>query len=102
MQKYLVLLLMACCGSAIAVTETNKTIDRLGVQGGNAYFDVKESLTLTCAWGNIYLDITTDFGKAAYSNLLAAKSSGRILSRIDYSQTTAGGQCNLDLVEVKD
>lgn len=91
--------------SALATTEYTKTINQLGVQSATptvAYFSVLEGLTLSCQFGNIYLDITTDFGRAAYAELLAAKAEGRMLSRLDYTQPGgAGTQCNLSLVEVQ-
>jgi hypothetical protein len=66
-----------------------------------AYFSVNGGFTLSCAYGLIYLDITTNFGRAAYSQLLAAKNTGQQLSRIDYVQAGgAGSMCTLQLVEV--
>ena len=88
--------------SSFATTENLKSVDRLGVQGDNAYFTVKEGFSQNCKWGNIYLNISTHFGKAAYANILSAKASGKKLSRIDYSQSADGEQCNLSLVEVRD
>lgn len=86
-----------------AVTQNNLTLDRLGVQGGGsvAYFSVDQPLTLTCQWNDIYLDITTDVGKTEYAELLAAKMTGKALSRVDYEQPGGTGtECILDLVEV--
>ena len=83
------------------ISDTNRTISRLGVQGSNAYFGVKEGFSVACRWGNVYVDITTDFGKAAYANLLAAKASGRVLSRVDYNQTVSA-DCTLAIVEIAD
>ena len=85
---------------AQAVMDNNKHIKRLGVQGNHAYFDFVEDMSLNCKWGAIYFNISTDFGKAAYSNILAAKSAGKKLSRIDYTQAADGETCTLSLVEV--
>lgn len=83
-------------------TDYNRTIGHLGVQGSNAYFDVKEGFTLNCEWGMVYMDITTDPGKAAYAELLAAKLAGKQLSRVAYTQASSGGMCTLALVEIQD
>lgn len=93
-------------GNSFATSDYSKTVGQLGVQGitpAQAYFTVKEGLTLTCQYGDIYVDLTTDFGRAAYAELLAARTQGRILSRIDYTQSGGpGSQCTLLLVEVQD
>jgi len=93
--------------SAFATTDWIRTVVRLGTQLVNgtaswAYFNVKEGFSLTCPGGFAYLDIATDFGKAAFANLLAARSSGRQLSRIDYSQASTGANCVVSIVEVED
>jgi len=97
-------LLIACLVPcvAIAAEDANRTVDRVGVQGNNAYFTAKEGFSQNCQWASIYLDISTSFGKAAYSNILAAKTSGKKLSRVAYDQATSGGSCTLSLVEMKD
>jgi hypothetical protein len=99
------LALLIACGSALATTDNSKTINLLGVQGSGTgaqvYFSVVEGFSLDCAFSNIYVDITTDFGRGAYAQLLVAKNSGRQLSRIDYTQTGGPGtECVLSLVEV--
>lgn len=100
------LLLTLISTSAFAITDDyNKTVDRLGTQGastGAAYFSVKEGLSLDCPYGVVYVDITTYFGRTAFASLLAAKSSGRPLSWIQYPPTGVGGVCMLAVVEVKD
>lgn len=99
------LALLMACSSALATTDNSKTINLLGVQGGGTsaqvYFSVVEGFSLDCQFSNIYVDITTDFGRGAYAQLLVAKNSGRLLSRIDYSQVGGPGtECILSLVEV--
>ena len=105
MKRMFLLILTIAWSSAFATTEYAKTIKQLGVQNAPsaivAYFSVAEGLTLDCQFGNIYVDITTDFGKAAYEELLAAKSNSRTLSRIDYTQSGGPGtECILSLVEI--
>ena|SRR5579872_1158909 len=95
-------------GAAIAQSDFSKSISQLGVQvqpanaPSLAYFSVNGGFTLSCAYGLVYLDITTDFGRAAYAELLAAKNAGQQLSRIDYTQSGgANSMCTLQLVEVE-
>jgi hypothetical protein len=92
------------CNSASATTDYARTISQLGIQNVTptvVYFNVVEGFTLNCQWNYIYLDITTDFRRGAYAQLLSAKISDRLLSRTDYTQPgVPGTQCNLSLVEV--
>ena len=91
------------CAPAAAVTETDKLVDRLGVQGvqggATAYFSVKEALSTTCKFDIVYFNLGDEFGKAAYASLLAAQTAGKKLSRIEYSQSAPGEACTLSLVE---
>lgn len=98
--------LIAASGPAFAASDFSKTINQLGVESSptapiaSAYFNVDGGFTVTsCAYGNVYVDITTDFGRGALAQLLAAKNDGRQLSRIDYTQDSSG-ICWLSLVEV--
>lgn len=82
--------------------EANKVIDRLGVQiNGHAYFSVDGGFALNCEWGNVYVDVTSVSGRAAYAELLVAKAAGKQLSRIDYTQASPGNMCTLSLVEIQ-
>ncbi|MCW0403606.1 hypothetical protein NG831_13380 [Xanthomonas sacchari] len=87
------------CAPAAAVTETDKSVDRLGVQGGTAYFSIKDPFSTNCKFDVVYFSIGDDFGKAAYASLLAAQTSGKKLSRFDYAQSAPGETCTLSLVE---
>ncbi|WP_232757324.1 hypothetical protein [Xanthomonas sp. SHU 199] len=91
------------CAPAAAVTETDKSVDRLGVQGvqggTTAYFSVKDALSTTCKFDIVYFNLGDEFGKAAYANLLAAQTSGKKLSRFEYWQSAPGETCTLSLVE---
>ena len=91
------------CTPAAAVSETGKLVDRLGVQGvqggATAYFSVKEALSTTCKFDIVYFNLGDEFGKAAYASLLAAQTSGKTLSRFDYTQSAPGETCTLSLVE---
>jgi hypothetical protein len=84
---------------ANATTQNFVTIDRVGVQFTNLYVRFTTSLTLSCNWGALYLDITTDKGKAILSVLLTARAAGIQLSRVDYTMD-GSGLCTIDLVEI--
>lgn len=93
------ILILAFSMQAISAMDKNKMINRLGVQGGNIYFDY-DGMSLTCKYGPIYFKSSTDFGRSAYSMLLAAKSSKSMVSRIDYTQDEESKMCILTLVEL--
>ncbi|WP_369975712.1 hypothetical protein [Xanthomonas bundabergensis] len=95
------LLIALYCSPAAAVTETDKLVDRLGVQSNTAYFSVKDNLSVKCKFDIVYLNLGDDFGKAAYANILAAQSAGRTLSRFEYYQAAPGETCTLSLVETR-
>jgi len=99
MRKLPVATLLALCVSApaAATTEYNKTISRVGAQGSNGYVVFTVPPTGSCSYGNVYLNIGTDAGKAYYSLLLTAYAQGRPISRIDYTNTA--GTCTVDLIE---
>lgn len=87
------------CAPVAAVTELDKSVDRVGIQNNYAYFAIKDNLSVSCKFDIIYLNLTSDFGKAAYANILAAQAGGRKLSRFDYDQVAPGEMCTLSLVE---
>lgn len=98
--------LMFASAQAFAQTDTQKTVYQLGVELGaggapdNAYFSVNGGFSASCPYGVVYIDMTTEFGRAAYAQLLAAKNTGQELSRIDYSPGGSLGLCWLSLIEV--
>ncbi|KMM77609.1 hypothetical protein ACP93_00225 [Xanthomonas sp. NCPPB 1128] len=87
------------CAPAAAVTETDKLVDRIGVQGSTVYFSLKDALSVSCKFDIIYFSLSDDFGKAAYANILAAQTAGKKLSRLEYAQSAPGEVCTLSLVE---
>jgi hypothetical protein len=82
-----------------ATSEYNKAISHVGAQGTNGYVIFAAPPTAGCNWGNVYLNITTDSGRAYYALLLSAYASNRPISRIDYTRA-ADGTCTVDLVEM--
>jgi hypothetical protein len=97
--------------SARAVTEANKTILSMGVQDTSsastapvvpqAYVILSPPPTTNCVYGIAYIkDLSTAGGTALLSMLQKAYSLSKPLSRIDYSQDSASGQCFITLIEV--
>jgi hypothetical protein len=82
-----------------ATIEYTKTIDHMGVQFTNLYVHFTTAFSVSCLYGNLYLDITTDKGKAILSVLLTARAAGIQLSRVDYTMD-GNGVCTIDLVEI--
>lgn len=101
MNKYIIgLFLFGAAWSAVAGDDYGKTVGRIGVQGNTAYFSLKEGLNTNCRYGIVYIDITTDFGRLAYANILSSKATSSKLSWVGYTQTTSGGQCILSTAEI--
>ncbi|WP_369933118.1 hypothetical protein [Xanthomonas tesorieronis] len=92
-------LLAFYCAPAAAVTETDKLVDRVGVQSSTVYFSIKDNLSVNCRFDIVYFSLSDDFGKAAYANILAAQTAGKKLSRFEYWQSAPGETCTLSLVE---
>jgi hypothetical protein len=84
---------------AFAETETNKTIDRVGVSGNLAYFTAVEGFAAACNAGAMQVDLGTPAGRALYAMVLTAKATNRKLSRIDFSVDAATGACVVTLAE---
>jgi len=83
-----------------SVDEYQKTVRQLGAQGDYFYVSFNEPFTINCAHGVVY--ISSD-RKGLYAQLLAAKLSGKRISRLVYSQPNGPGTtCNVDLVEITD
>jgi hypothetical protein len=83
----------------MATTEYNKTIVHVGAQWSLGYVLFTVLPTAGCNYGNVYLDTSTDAGKAYFSVLLTAYTASRPISRIDYTKG-ADGTCTVDLVEM--
>ena len=82
------------------IDEYQKTIRQLGAQADYFYVSFDEPFTTNCAYGVAYVSSAY---KGIYTQLLAAKLSGRKISRLVYSQKDgAGTTCNVELVEIAD
>ena len=94
------LLTMAMLGIAYpasAENDSNLTVTTAGSQSGSyAYIIVSPGTTGSC--GNIiYMDITTDAGRAMYATALTARVTGRAISRVDYT-VSVGNVCYASLL----
>lgn len=83
--------------TALAYSQSNITIDRVGVQGTSHYVSFIEPLSTTCKYSNIYFGSDK---KSSLALVLAIKAQGKKVSRMDYTKDS-NGQCNLDLIEFK-
>jgi hypothetical protein len=93
-------LIIPAHGQSTYFSETNKTVARLGAEGGGFYATFVESVGQTCLYGILY--VASD-KKGLYTQLLTAKITGKRLSRIDYSQPNGNGTvCNLELAEISE
>jgi len=92
--------LMPAYSQSTYFSETNKTIAKLGAQGTSFYTYFAEPMGQSCLNGVLYVSPDK---KGLYTQLLAAKLSGKRISRIDYSQPGGNGTfCNVELVEIAD
>jgi hypothetical protein len=67
-----------------------KTVKRIFSEGSTgAGFYATEGIT-ECRWGIMYLNLSTEAGKAMFSQLLTAKSAGFKVVRIDYTVSSSG------------
>lgn len=83
-----------------SVNEYQKTVRQLGAQTDYFYVSFNEPFTLNCAYGVAYI---ASVNKGLYAQLLAAKMSGKRISRLVYSQSGGTtGSCNVELVEISD
>ena len=99
----LLISLLASPAFAASATDNNKTIVKIGAQFGSAYIAFSPALTIAggCLFDIVYIaDLSTAAGKSYYATLLTAYSQGKPISRVDYGNTSTGGQCFVTLVEV--
>lgn len=106
---------MSCTGSAMSATAGSEnppsgmTVIKLGTAVPSwGYFAVAETLSpafqaAACAWGLLYVDMTSPAGRATHATLTAAKLLDRKLARLDWSQSGApGSQCFVNVVQLAD
>jgi hypothetical protein len=95
--------LISVAGTAHAATEISKTIDGLGVrkEGSLGYFSTLEpGGAANCMSSLIHVDVSTDFGKAAFSYLLAGRIAGKKLKRFEY-RSASDNICYLESLEIE-
>lgn len=80
-------------------TDSILTIAHVGTQqGGSAYIQITSGLSLSCPFNAVYIDVSTDSGKAMYSTALTAKATNTPINRLTYRMT--GGVCEATLLEL--
>ncbi len=106
---FVLLLMIGFVGLANAVDDYDrKTITTMGiVENGDGYFRIAETgdegWEIDCSGAEelMYYNFTTDFGKMVHSTLLAAKLSGKGISRIVYSSPENSNICSVALIEIE-
>ncbi|MDX1303029.1 hypothetical protein [Photobacterium sp.] len=69
---------------------TPKTVKRVFSEGTtSAGFYTNEGIS-QCKWGIMYMDLSTESGKAQFSQVLTAKTAGFKVIRIDYTIRSSG------------
>ena len=93
---------LVAAGQAVAVTELNKSITSVGVQGTLSYISVSPPPS-GCLYNLIYIaDISTASGRSLYATLMMAMSSGKNLYRVDfYPSPSQPARCDLNLIEIR-
>lgn len=80
-------------------TDSALTIAHVGTQqGGFAYVQIPNGLSLTCPFNAVYIDVLSDSGKAMYSTALTAKVSNTPINRLTYQ--IKDGVCQASLLEI--
>lgn len=89
------------CANVLAVTDTNRTITKIGVQGDDAYFTVSPATSVTCGYGVLYLKDTDNANtKVKVAAVMSAYSDQAPLTRIDYTVVAGSpSTCHVSLVE---
>ena len=101
----MLLMLSLYSASALALSDYNKTVKNIGASFNpdsqfTSYVRFNEALSTDCAFDVIYVDVTKDAGRAIYSALISAKATSMNVTRVEYTQLSAGAMCTLDSVEV--
>ena len=92
-------LLVSASPAMAVVTDTNRLVTLVGTSiGGAAHMQFSVAPSGPCSFGSVYIDISTDSGKSALSTALIARSTGKILPRIQYN--IIGSECYLTLIEM--
>ena len=88
--------------NVLAVIDTNKMVNIVGVSATNkAHFSVDGNFSVACKYNVVYVPISSEFGKTAYSTLLTAKATKTKLYRISYTIDSTTEICTLGLIEIK-
>ena len=84
---------------AMAATDSNVTVTAVGSQGGTAYIKTSTTASNGCAFETIYIDLSTESGRAMFAVALTARASGRPIARIDYTGG-GGATCVATLIQL--
>jgi hypothetical protein len=84
---------------SMAASDSNVTVTSVGSQGGTAYIQTSTTASNGCPFQTIYIDVSTESGRAMFAIALTARASSRPIARIDY---TGGGSatCVATLIQL--
>jgi hypothetical protein len=95
-----ILATLAFSSSAFATEDNNMSISGVGAQNGTyAYLQFTTPPTGSCIYNSIYIDVSTDTGRAALSVALTARVANIRLARIAYTGG-GGGMCYATLLQM--
>lgn len=76
-----------------------KTIGTVGAHGNIAYFNFVEGFKTNTLYSVVYIDLSTDWGKAAFQIVMDAKKNGIKIGRIIYNTDVGpNGMTMLELI----
>ncbi len=84
---------------AMATTDSNVTVTSVGSQGGTAYIQTSTTASNGCPFQTIYIDVSTESGRAMFAIALTARASNRPIARIDYTGGS-GANCVATLIQL--
>ncbi|WP_196158627.1 hypothetical protein [Reinekea sp. G2M2-21] len=91
MKKLTITILLVCTSALVLAENLGRTIhvNRVFSEGAStAGFYPVESLP-ECKWGLMYIDLSTEGGKAIFSLVLTAKTAGHAVIRVDYTKDSS-------------
>jgi hypothetical protein len=81
---------LPCFAGAAQTNDVNKTLAGVAVEPNRAYFRTVEPTSVQCRYGVIYMNTNTITGRSQLSLIFLARSLGRRLSTLAYSQDADG------------
>jgi hypothetical protein len=92
--------LITIASQAFAITDLNRRITNFGVQGNTSYIIVSPAPSGGCLYEVLYIKgLDTAAGKSLLVTLLAAFTTEKSISRVDYIKES-NGTCTVNLIQM--